>query len=45
MEIRVLLPKFEEKFVSMSLKVPSPVIISVSIVLHRVLALIHLFQP
>ena len=44
MEIRVLLPKFEEKFVSMSLKVPSPVIISVSIV-HRVLALIHLSQP
>ena len=45
MEIRVLLPKFEEKFVSMSLKVFSPVIISVSIVLHRVLALIHLSQP
>ena len=45
MEIRLLLLKLEEKFVSMSLKVPLPVIISVSTVLHRVLALIHLSQP
>ena len=38
MEIRLLLPKLEEKFISMSLKVPLPVIIFVSIDLHRVLA-------
>ena len=45
MEIRVLLPKLEEKFISMSLKVPLPVIIFFSIDLHRVLAFIHLSQP
>ena len=45
MEIRLLLLKLEEKFVSMSLKVPLPVIISVSTVLHRVPAFIHLSQP
>ena len=45
MEIRLLLPKLEEKFISMSLKVPLPVIIFVSIDLHRVLAFIHLSQP
>ena len=45
MEIRLLLPKLEEKFISMSLKVPLPVIIFVSIDLHRVPAFIHLSQP
>ena len=45
MEIRLLLPKLEEKFISMSLKVPLPVLIFVSIDLHRVLAFIHLSQP
>ena len=45
MEIRLLLLKLDEKFVSKSLKVPFPVIISVSTVLHRVLAFAHLSQP